>query len=347
VRLDDAVALLRWSLGIDPMPPDSSPVRQWHEVETVPGGIVDVDATRILYVEASGTQSVLKVRTRGKDADQAVETVADADAPVYGYLTPAGALWVAPKVPHVGMEFDVYEWRGGQVRSLGTLADPSSMVASGGRALWAAKGGWELLDLATGQSSVLSVGSGSGADLSESGTLVYASDTDHRIYRSVGGVATAISDGAYVSEYPLTDGTLVAYRQRTSGSEELYRVVLWAPGGEVFHTDWVAVAPSPGLGYQVLKGWIAYSVPGATGALAAWLKPPVEEGFRQLSPFGEDRQIVAMAPNGEVALYRGLRVVLTRRSPQETEFGSNAAWYFWRDGYWYKAERGVLSRFEP
>ena len=154
------------------------------------------------------------------------------------------------------------------------------------------------------------------------------------IYRYRGGTVTLLA-----SEPPTngtttvkTDGTNVYYIQKTPTNQAL---IMITPAGQVKVADGAAI----GADYQLNQGWLAFTR-NATGAAQVWRRSP--DGINtQLTFYGTDSAIAALAPNGEVLFYNGSQLFLSKGSgppwPVAYAAPSSGLTFFWQSDRWLAA----------
>lgn len=102
---------------------------------------------------------------------------------------------------------------------------------------------------------------------------------------------------------------------------------------------------SPGVNFQVANGWVAYTKPGTSGQLQVWTRSP--EGIQsQITHFGDDSRISALAPNGEVMFRHGRRY-LGRSGQTPIDIDSGLGTVFWQQGQWWLTLGRSLFKVQP
>jgi hypothetical protein len=243
------------------------------ELESVPGTIVDLDATRILYV--TGTN--LRVRTRGT----ANETTITATFPnTAAFLTDQGAIWSGG------------EWNGAQV-----TANTGTWIARGSWAL-GRRGGDETAEcvvknLATGVESIAlpsSVGNyAQCTDINENGDAILqaheAPSFYQKVYRYRAGTLTRLSNGGVGTTRFIsgrTDGTNVVYQWVLLGNSPPQAKVLHTASGESTLAG-VTGELKPDLDYALAEGWTAFTnftYPGAQPSKNVFCEAPLASSRR-------------------------------------------------------------------
>lgn len=229
-------------------------------VTRVPGLILDVDATRVLWMDSAGTR--LSIRGMVSGADQPVATLAPGQTVDAAYLTPYGVVY-STRSPsaHNGI---VYDWRGGVPAVIGFFNPEQTLRAAGTYALWLENGTVRLRDLAANTTTDVAANARPFASLTAAGAVAYSTTGTPNavhLYTPGGGNATvATSVSPYVFWNPATDGTNVVFFMSDPFSGAHEAVVLRTPSA----TDTLTVAsglPTSYLPYLVTNGWIAYGDP--------------------------------------------------------------------------------------
>lgn len=104
-------------------------------VEQVPGEIWEVHPDRILFLEQTSRNTALIIRERASRQDTVIMS-GTLILPLYGFLTPKGAIFVGQSVVDSTIA-PVYEWRDDMLLNLGQANSPiDSLKVSGNYAIW-------------------------------------------------------------------------------------------------------------------------------------------------------------------------------------------------------------------
>ncbi|HEV7586996.1 MAG TPA: Ig-like domain-containing protein [Longimicrobium sp.] len=291
----------------------------------VPGRILDLDVTRVLWLDSATTRKV-KLRDLADGSDALVV----ADGGVLGRLTPTGAL-----VVRVAGTYELVEYRAGAATSLGPVsagpvfAEPL-LAVSGGWAAWMAGAGEPVIrrDLAAGTNLTVS-----GADFATSGVSVDVGlNGDVAFERRTGGAfdgvsyvslfhagttTTVFAGGSAQPVMPRTDGGNVVYVTHSLGEGDIQW--LWHGGATERLTAVLTRPGSPRIDSRLAGGWVAYL------EIHQPLDGPGTAQVRLRTPAGADEAVSrvgaplldALCPDGSVAYTDGVYVegnpVRTRR----------------------------------
>ncbi len=305
-----------------------------HEVARAPGEVWDYgEDGRVLFVvhrqegdalkwlDAAGEEHVV-YDGAGKKIDRA-------------RLTPHGAMFHMYDADQYSFRGDFYDYRDGSLLKL-PRAYVNSFKVAGKYAIWGGNGDSNvyLRDLEAG-TTVVAGERGSGTDmrpswpdLADNGDVVFVNgnyEFDTNIIRYRDGARTRITDdrGAaagvpswYRNYFPRTDGINVVYTKKQvhnppapgpvavylhDGSGETLLVTLDDGAGQY--------DPPPFPQYLLNGGWTAFLKPSASGVWQVWLRSPSGQES-QVSFFGTDSRIDALAPSGEVTFLNGGTVYL-------------------------------------
>jgi hypothetical protein len=308
-------------------------------VETVPGTILDVDATRVLHL--SGDTLTLSDRTSSNGTD--IQSSA-AEQPQSAFLTTAGAAFV------VRLENPTRtiarSWEQGANVDLG---EADELSAAGSYVLWS--DGSQLtrrnVDTATDE-PVSSNALNSGNSIIASGTVAFAQrDTDiYNIAVLEAGETTPnflTSDTTLANTYPRSDGTSFLYRKHEPCCTNVtYRLILNSNGSEQMLTGPTVREFVPDSGYQIAGGWVAYLKEGPTGVLQVWRIEPGEQPM-QLSAFGTDSRLERLAADGTVIFVSGgRRYLVAADESSPADIGSDLGTSFLVGGLPHVAIGGTL-----
>ncbi|HEU0013223.1 MAG TPA: Ig-like domain-containing protein [Longimicrobium sp.] len=382
----DGVASVQWTVGPTPgmqmltatagslsalFTANAQPSATRTLVGQVPGTVIDVDGTRILWLDGPSEARSLKVRSRSGGADVTVL----ADSAVGGWLYPGGVL--AYRGQSSGT---LYEFESGVLTPVGTTSNghpttvEETVSVEGSWAAWFRTPTGPVLrrNLATGVTDTVAAATAfsrrGSLDVAADGSVAYNyHNGGNGGGQSVGtlwkpGSSFQFHDGfSYITLRPQTDGTNVLFQtMHIDGRVRLFQA---RAGGNV---ELSAVsnpsynAPQPeGL---AAGGWVAYlyiEQNPANGQLTAEVRerspgaglgPPAAS--ERVSPAGVRADLEALAPDGTV-VYRiapgwtsGADPVYTRRyvappsgpvvdaGPVENSFVASER-VIWRDGTFY------------
>ena len=191
------------------------------QVGQVPGQIVDVSETRILYLDRSASRVMLKVLDRAIRQTVTVPAVPGHD-PEYGWLVPGGVIFRASADDATTVR--LYEWYGGSdVSDLGPLNSRYSVVVRAPYVIWSDGPTLYRRDLATRQTVVVATDAGNWYnDLLPTGEVIYwAYGSSYRIMRYHDGQTEQVSPDTpgLWNVYPITDGSNVVYRRQRLAAE--------------------------------------------------------------------------------------------------------------------------------
>ena len=318
---------------------ESSPV--FSRVFDVPGRILDVQGSRLLYQSASPRR--LEIADMADMTTEIVQNPADgtliARERRYGYssLTPYGAVFIAGS----GAYLRLYDWNRGVLENLGDARAsvlPAVQVV-GNVAVWnPTSSSTSIRDIESRTDYPISDTAGI-ADVADNGTVAY-STRDGQIGLFSGGMADIITDDpGFRNAYPVTDGTrtiYLKYEAMPSGPTRRDAIVLndGVEEIEILSRDVPSDSVIRPPGYQLVPGWIAYQADGNIGQSHVWLVDPAGEP-RQLTFFGDSSEIELLNTNGEVIFIRGERRYLASPDGTMTEISSTLGKLYAVDGEWY------------
>lgn len=317
---------------------DSSP--SLYEVMSVGGPILDVQPDRILFRQgAAWTQTPqgvfydsgsLVVRNRATGVDTPVPTVAGSP-PAYGYLTPAGAIFVGHKTTFPYSE--VQEWRGGAtVQALGFANAFDSLVVSGDYAIWS-EGSSLFRYVVSSQTKTLVTASpviNNNNDVAANGDVAYGTQTDFQIFRYRAGVNTPLTSGtALRSTYPRTDGINVVYRRSTPTATD-WAIALHDGTLETILDPLQPIEPQPDSAYQVEGGWTAYTRRAMDGTRQVWIRSPAGVST-QLSSTSGSSFVDSVSGAGRVTFIFNSRRYLASVGQPSVEVSSLLGKVFWEN----------------
>jgi hypothetical protein len=276
----------------------------------VPGQIVDVSQTQILYLDSSASPVTLKAQDRASGQTVTVPA-APGRHPVNGWLVPGGVVFYAEGADVTTDR--LYEWDGGtDLTDLGPLDSSLSVVVRAPYVIWNDGTTLYLRDLAAGRTVVAATNAGNWKnDLLPTGEVVYwAGGPSYLIMRYRNGQTEQVSPDTpgLWNIYPVTDGSNVVYTRLTpccSGAQT-YSIVLNHQGSETRLTPPSSYEPVPGWDYEVAGGWTAFQQPGSTGGPQTWLRDPdgTTSQLPDIAPAGR-QAIEAMNAAGQVMYASG------------------------------------------
>jgi hypothetical protein len=317
--LSVAVAFVLSPAGTAAAAPTSALDRRLVQTQQVDGLILDVSATKVLYLDTA-VPSVLKLSDRTSHQVVAVPAV-PGFPPGRGWLTPRGVVFIgigaSPRTR-------LYEWAGGAgVVYLGGVQVGSQPMVSGPYVLWNDSPGtlWRR-NVVTGQSIHVASVPVYGADLDVSGDVIYMTGNPTQpnvvdMNRYHNGVTSQVPF-PQGTDLPIVDGSSIAYNIRTG--EKFYSLLAgWLYDG-TRHIELSPTHDTPGgfIGPQVHRGldidaaggWTAFRGPSGE----VMVRNPTGRTYTLTTsgPVWGQSQIVAMNPRGETAfavsadLYLGL-----------------------------------------
>jgi len=342
---------------------EASPVLT--EVLKVNGIIQDVKTDRVLYAEKRDGREVLRIFNRLSGEDQELTTISDGKLYTLGtepttYLTPRGAIFV------IKLDNDfwgyVREWRDGLLIEHGKLNASDSLKVNGKYAIWNRNQNPDqtsapiiliLRDLESGTNTEILGGSvGNWRNVvTETGDVYFwaGGSGDYRIFRYHNGQSQMLTDTAGVRDvYPVTDGSNVVFRRlRGSTSDPDYQIVLLNNDSEKILASGSERLPGP-LGYMVKNGWVAFSRPGATGAIPVWLRSPDGQEV-QKSFFQSPTYVDSLSADGQLTFYSNdlKRRYLPLNNLPPIEIGTTLGRPFWQDEKLFVIIGNSLFQFTP
>jgi hypothetical protein len=315
------------------------------EEEALDGTIWDLRGDRMLYLAQRGEVQELRILDR-VSRQETIVMGEPGKKPLYGYLTPTGALFVEESGS--SLTNILYEWRDDGLTNYGMLNSARSLVVSGNWALWSYGTTLILRDLAAQSSITVTESAGNWKnDVASNGDVAYWG-TDYRVYLLRAGVTSPIpgADGLW-DTYTKTDGFNIVFRRSTPCcADQTYSLVLSGPSGQEILTAPRAIEPWPGADYQVSNGWTAYTQVGGGGTLQVWSRSPT--GVRaQVSHFGVRSQIDSLSAEGGVTFLANARYVSAPPYDSWSRVGSTLGRGFWQNGTLYVILGGYLFRYAP
>lgn len=274
------------------------------QVDQVPGSILDISATRIVFQDSAAAQrAMLKVKDRASGKVVALPQVTGVQLGT-ARLTSRGVLLTAAKVN--ARNSRLYEWSDANaaLADLGDIDPAEPLVISGSYAVWNSGSTLYRRDIDTAQTAVVANNAWTtGFDLQANGDVVYTS-ADGQLMRYHDGAKTQLTrDSASRSVGPVADGATVVYTM-ASACCEVQRTSLWSFDGtrSAAITKPSGQLPDPG-GYELAGGWTAFTGAAAAGRHQVWRRGP-DGVVSQLSDAGgkqpaADAKVLAISATGE------------------------------------------------
>lgn len=274
------------------------------EVIAIGRRVLDIDGTRVLYVDVAG---MVHVRRRSDGQDTAIGPIADAGTvPAAGYLTSTGAAFVS--MPG-SADAELFAWRGNGPAVLVdafSVQDGDAWQIRGDWAYSRVFGGVDRVNLATGATSTAVCPAMQPNPLlspayAPNGTVLCPemSPNDIMLVTDRGGVrapfATVPQSGMSTM---LFDGTVVTY---VNGQG----VVSVAAGGPVVQLGDLPNMQFPRLQFDVGGAWVAYTKRSMTSsAMQIWRRGP-DGTPALLTPFAMDSVVDGVAGDGSTLVITG------------------------------------------
>ena len=271
----------------------------------IPGKMLDVDATRVLYLDSSAAPPVLRIWDRSTNLVAATVPAVSGWNPIsqYAFLAPGGVLFAASQTPDDSYNAHLFDWSGGATTNdVGAAYAPSIHVRAP-FVCWTSGSTLYRRDLRSGRTITVSTAadSGSGSDLSADGDVVFSTNQQIARYRDGDTAVLGSGSGNYS---PLTDGTNVAYRTIASSG---YGVVLNDGTRDVLTVD-PAKGEFFGGWYALAGGWFAYGTSSRAEGQQFWRRAP-NGTVEQLGPIGGD-VLLALSPSGAVTYVHDGKLLL-------------------------------------
>ena len=312
-----------------------SPTAALEAVATAPGRVLDVDATRILYIDSTSADAQA-VRIRDRSSGNEV-TVSEGPGFVEkGHLMPGGnAVILRAGTGFSSTETSVFEWRNGALTDLGRIfGSANNLRVAGPFAVYLASAGLVRRDVSSGSSRTIATGTyNAGHDVAADGDVVFTMP-DTLVWRFQDGSGLApISPPIGLNHAPLTDGSSVVYSRRTDVNRQTGNNIIEI---ELFDgANTIALAPpveqvGGAIGYAITNGWVAYTKPGSSGQTQVWTRSPAGEE-RQVTFLGASSGIVALGPGGGVVTSgQGFRYIVPPYdgAPIDAGVGGHAGFVF-------------------
>jgi hypothetical protein len=328
------------------------------EAATVPGFILDFDATRVLYRKDDGS---VVIKDRSALSEMTIGNVSQGSGalPLEGHLTSTGAMWFSTGTTPacVGNTYLAFSWTPGAQATQVGAACAFPFIVTGDWAMSYTATGFTLLNLTTNQTTqhpfpqptneagTIMGGRGEGVATPSGDIFGFVQEPDLvtlSIYRDQGGVLTRL--GTSISKqggslWPITDGTSIVYNAFNFDGN--YSLSLFSNGADTFLGQPQSVQFQREA-YQIVNGWVAFSQRSAAVA-QVWLRSP-QGTSRQVSIYNTDSTIDALSGAGEVMfLNADQRYLGTQSSPPElvsSALGNAVA----RCDGWYVKMGGTVFR---
>ncbi|WP_163996506.1 TolB family protein [Pyxidicoccus caerfyrddinensis] len=328
-------------------------------VRSVPGALLDADATRLLFGPRENATRPVGIAIMDRASGSVVTAPAPAkDAMLQDWwLTSSGAVLRLTEGPDRTSKNTVYSLRAdtGELTALEPDLSASSLRAAGDYAIWGVFPGFpgihhlKVHRLSTGATTDLGPNSNAyNSDVAETGLVAYwGGNSDIFTYRD--GETRQLTDDAdpVRNIYPRTDGTRVVFQH---GAVDLPFLMLWTGASLETLTQNRNAYASPGRDYEVRAGWIAYTDAVNNGPKQVWLRSPTGE-VRKLTDFGTSSYIEALTAEGRVAVRTGVapqeRLLVSRADGTLQDLGPVAGRALWLDGAWHVLWADTLFRVVP
>lgn len=317
-------------------------------VETVSGSIFDVEPDRILFLDKTGADPILKIRNRITGEDTLIPAITG-KVPQYGFLTPKGAIFAAKD-----NDYRLFDWIGNAFATIdfptnnNLIRGTDSLKVRGNYAIWNLEKVLSLRDLLSGTDTIIydnTEGWGL-ADVAANGDVVFGSNCggfDCNIFRYRQGTITRLTNDiggpsigySFSNRAPLTDGINVVYSKKSLPSNgDTYAIAVYGISGEEILSPARSQSPSPGSDYQLNNGWIAFTKSGSDNTLQIWVRSPSNQETK-ITFWGTSSRIGALSPGGEVTFINGNRMYLSGPGLTAIEIGSTLGRSFWQNGEWF------------
>jgi hypothetical protein len=262
---------------------DANAAGNWARIDTVQGPIGDVDAGRILFMQANHTWAVKNRRT-----DQVTQVTglpseeASANDSSRGFLEPHGAIFELDVTGQSSRQ--IVEWRDGTPVDLG---QGGALTVKGSWAIWSLGNTLFRRDLATGAAPITISTSAAfdSGDVAANGDVVFSDSDLKAVRRYRGGTTDLIGSAAVNRRYtdPATDGTNVVWADigpccgTPDGSLRAY-----GPSGDIALANTQrANNPVRGVDYRLEGDWIAFT---RLASRALWTRTPGGSRHRSARP---------------------------------------------------------------
>jgi hypothetical protein len=324
-------------------------------VASVPGKLVQADASRLLYVtreSSSASSEGLGILQRATGQTIPLPTPAG-NSIVKAYLTASGAVFIAQPVPGNLLDQVLYETRPEGLLPLDPGVSSYWLKVQGDYAAWNTYPSHDLRlrRLSTGTTVRVAETPANAHDITEQGFVAFW-DRGYDILTYRDGVTTRLTndpDTVARNTDPVTDGTLVVYAKQTlCCTNEPLAIALHTGGQELLLSQPRPVTSlTPGRDYAVNAGWVAYTDRASGGQLQVWLRSPSGE-TRKVTDWSTSSSIEALGPEGQIALRNFAqseeRVHVSRGSGPLQDLGPIKGQVVWLDGAWHVLWADTLFR---
>jgi hypothetical protein len=320
--------------------------------------ILDIDKDRVLVADYAQATANFRIIDRATNTQQTIWATSDGtSSPQYGYLTPAGAIFVVS-----GPDYRLLEWRNGAIVDLGTIViyhsnyygTDDSLVVKGGWALYMSAasgccprvGTLTLRNLTTGTNTtaglleISNYGTLS-PDIAPDGRAVYTtprtSPTDVEIVAFDAGppaAETLLTNHALRSFWPRTDGINVVFTRAPDTDGPHSTVLRKSDGTEIVLASDVYHA-APDTGYRVAGGWVAFVRDTVDDRREGWLRAP--DGTERRLPLTERHfpSLEALNERGDVVYTISADERVLSRADGTTVQFSRMGTPVWLNDEWY------------
>ena len=286
--------------------------QQWTEIASAGSKMLDVDASRVLYVDSAGVM----IRPVGGGAATQVDTAHRVDRT---FLFPGGAIYVRTPQSSV-LDAQLVEWRGGALAELGRPNSVNSLEVAGSWAEWSNGTTLYRRDLSAGTNTVISTTAGNWQnDVTENGDVAFWSIGDYNVYLFRGSAVDTASTGGSLDAqhvYVVTDGANVLYRTSSPNAFGPSSISRWHNGTTTVLTTGIPFELYPHTAYEANGGWSAYIHADGGGIYQVFTIAP-DGTTRQATAGSGNALIVALSPNGDL-VYTKLGRRYATRSPYTT-----------------------------
>jgi hypothetical protein len=317
-------------------------------VESLPGAILDVADSRLLYVERDEAGDALFVFDLTAGTHEPIDMPAGREVRDKAFLVPGGAIFVTRPVGE-SLGSRVYLWRDGAFTDLGETDSANSLEVGGRFAVWSDGTTLYRGDTQSGEVVAVSTAAGNiGNAVTADGTVVYWND-EAQIVRFRDGTAVVLTDDPSKDHVlPVADGDQIVYSRQDPaccGPEpQRYEIVLIENGTSIVLRAPQEVIAQRQRDYQLADGWAAFTARGDLGVLQVFTRRPDGVVSRR-TDLGEDSTIDRLAGNGEVMAVSALnrRRYFSRPDvPAPIAVSSDQGSSFLIEGRWHAAIGRVL-----
>lgn len=271
----------------------------WQEVASAGVLALDMDATRILYLDSLGGQERVMVRALAGGTPTALLSLPQGQEVRVARLFAGGAVFSTRDA--------IYESRGGAATTLASATNVGMRLSvEGDWAAWSSGGTLWRRRLSAGTTTVVSTDVLTGShDVAGNGDVAF-STPGGAVIRWRDGVSTRV-DAEQTGLLPVTDGVQVLW---TSGPA----AYLWRGGAP----QWL-VTTDTNLEYDVNGGWAAFVKPDAGGVRSVFTLAP--DGTLRTASSGGRAILEALGPDG-TAVYTIITGPANRRYASRPPHGT-------------------------